>query len=204
MSSRGRVRRHLLASFLARTRQHARYRPGGVLAWVAVTAAVAGCAGQPAVSLPSRSHQPASASDLNAAPQSARDQVLTAYTGYWQASSAAVDAGNPTAARTVLAPYLTASAISGVLAALGPDWAEHAIAYGSPVSHIQSVKLTGRRALVHDCVDLSHAGLANAQTKKVYPHSFGSAHANFYADLVLGPSGWLVSNLVPVVAPCEP
>jgi hypothetical protein len=165
---------------------------------------VAGCAAQPAVTLPPRAHAAASASDLNDAQQSARGQVLTAYTGYWQASSAAVDAGNPTAARALLAPYLTASGMSEVLAALAPDWAEHAVAAGSPVSHIQSVKITGRRALVHDCVDLSHAGLANAQTRKLYPRSFGSTHANFYADLVLGPSGWLVSNLVPVVAPCEP
>jgi hypothetical protein len=173
------------------------------MAWLAVAAA-AGCASQPAVSLPSKAHGAASAADLNDPQLNAREQVLTAYTGYWQANSAAVDAGNAASARALLAPYLTASALPGVLAALRPDWSEHAVSSGSPVLHILSVKITGRQAIVHDCIDLSHAGLANARTGKVYPHSFGSSHANFYADLVLSRSRWLVSNLVPVVALCEP
>jgi hypothetical protein len=115
-----------------------------------------------------------------------------------------VDAGSATAARALLAPYVTASAIPGFVAALRPDWAEHAVSAGSPALHILSIEITGDRALVHDCIDLSHAGLENARTRKVYPRSFGSPHANFYADLVLSQSRWLVSNLVPVVAPCEP
>jgi hypothetical protein len=204
MSSRVRASRSLLASFLARTTQCARRGTGGAIACLALAATMTACASQAPVSLPPKGHSPASAAELNDAGQSAREQVLTAYTGYWQASTAAIGAGNPAAARALLAPYLTADAITGVLAALRPDWAQHAVAVGSPVSHILSVKITGPKALVHDCADLSHAGLANARTKKAYPRSFGSTHANFYADLVLSPSGWLVSNLVPVVAPCEP
>ena len=173
---------------------------------VAAVVAVAGCgASSPAaVSLPVKGQTPASAADVNDAGPSARQQVLTAYAGYWQANSAAVDAGNAAAARPLLARYMTASSIPAVLAGLAQDWAVHAVSVGNPVPHILSVKVTGKRALVHDCADLSTAGLASAKTKRAYPRSFGSAHANFYADLVLTPSGWLVSNLIPVVAPCEP
>jgi hypothetical protein len=164
----------------------------------------AGCASQTDVSLPPKAPGPVSAASLSDPRLAAREQVLTAYTGYWQATSAAVNAGNAASARTLLTPYLTASAIPGALAGLAPDWAQHAVSSGSPVLHIQSVKITGWRAIVHDCVDLSHAGLASARTGKVFPRSFGSSHANFYADLVLSRHRWLVSNLVPVVAPCEP
>ena len=59
------------------------------------------------------------------------------------------------------------------------------------------------RATVHDCVDLSQAGLKNARTGLALPHSFGSPRANYYASLVLQGGRWLVSNIVPVVAPCD-
>ncbi|MGD0373535.1 MAG: hypothetical protein ABSB01_02960 [Streptosporangiaceae bacterium] len=175
-----------------------------MLASLALVAAVAGCAGQAAAGLPPKSGAPASAAELTAPQPAAREQVLAAYTGYWQASSAAVNAGSAASARTLLARYLTAGAIPVAIAALRPDWADHAVSAGSPVLHILSIKITGRHALVHDCTDLSHAGLANARTGRVYPRSFGSAHANFYADLLRSSSGWLISNLVPVMAPCEP
>ncbi|HEY7144797.1 MAG TPA: hypothetical protein VH637_11155 [Streptosporangiaceae bacterium] len=167
--------------------------------------AAVGCASQGSVVLPARQHDKAAQAAELANPQlTAREQVLTAYTGYWQANTAAVDAGNAAAARKLLARYMTPAALPGVLAALEPDWARHAVSSGSPVLHIQSVKVTGSRAVVHDCVDLSHAGLASARTGAVYSRSFGSSHANYYADLVLTGHRWLVSNLVPVVAPCEP
>jgi hypothetical protein len=166
--------------------------------------ALAGCAGQADAGLPAKPGALPPAAVLTAPQPGPREQVLAAYAGYWQASSAAVDAGRAAPARTLLARYITVGAIPGVIAALRPDWADHAVSAGSPVMHILSIKITGGRALVHDCLDLSHAGLANARTGRVYPRSFGSAHANFYADLVRSRSGWLISNLVPVMAPCEP
>lgn len=176
----------------------------GWLASLGMVTALAGCAGQADAGLPAKPGALPPAAVLTAPQPGPREQVLAAYAGYWQASSAAVDAGRAAPARTLLARYITVGAIPGVIAALRPDWADHAVSAGSPVMHILSIKITGGRALVHDCLDLSHAGLANARTGRVYPRSFGSAHANFYADLVRSRSGWLISNLVPVMAPCEP
>lgn len=199
MSLRFRISRRLLATLLGPPPHR---RAGVTIACLIATIAVAGCGGQPDVALPSKGGPSAAAHDLTEQ-SSAREQVMAAYAGYWAATSAAVSAGSPAAARQQLAPYLTAAAISQVIAGLKPDWAQHAVSTGSPVSHILGVKITGARALVHDCVDLSQAGLAHARTGKPFPRSFGSAHANFYADLVLTRHHWLVSNLVPVVAPCD-
>ncbi len=209
MSAWVQAKRMLAAGQLLRSSR--RPRPGRA-GWLPVLAgsaglaglAVTGCAGQANAGLPVKARAPASAAVLTDPQLSARDQVLAAYAGYWQATGAAVSAGGPAAARELLARYLTPGAIAGVLAALRPDWAEHAVSTGSPVTHVQSVKITAGHALVHDCVDLSQAGLADPRTGRPYPRSFGSAHANFYADLVRSGSRWLVSNLVPVVAPCEP
>ncbi len=205
MASRDSASRGSAASRLSRSPRQARQDWARWLAGLALAAAVAGCAGQADAGLPPKpAGQAPAAAALTDPHLGTREQVLAAYTGYWQASSAAVDAGSAASARVLLARYLTASAIPGVIAALRPDWADHAVSAGSPVLHIMSIKITGSHALVHDCVDLSHAGLANARTGRVYPRSFGSAHVNFYADLVRSRAGWLVSNLVPVVALCEP
>jgi hypothetical protein len=204
MSSRVQPRRRSAVCQLRRA--PGRPRPGRAAAWLAVLAlavTAVGCASQANVGLPPKAHDVASAAAATDPQPGVREQVLAAYEGYWQATGAAVNAATAGPARALLAPYLTPGAIPGVLAALRPDWAEHAVSAGSPVLHILSVKITGTRALVHDCVDLSQAGLADARTGRPYPRSFGSAHANFYADLVLSGSRWLVSNLVPVVAPCE-
>jgi len=128
---------------------------------------------------------------------------MAAYAGYWQASDNAVNAGNASLARRILARYVPASAIPGLIAALRRDWAAHAVVDGSPVLHVLSVQVQQDRATVHDCVDLSHAGLKDARTGLALPHSFGSARANYYASLVLSGGRWLVSNIVPVVAPCD-
>jgi hypothetical protein len=166
--------------------------------------AATGCASQVNVGLPAKATDRASAAVATDPQLGVRALVLAAYEGYWQATGAAVSAGKAGPARALLVPYLTPSTIPGVIAALRPGWAEHVVSIGRPVLHVQSVKVTGRRALVHDCADLSQAGVADGRTGKPYSRSFGSAHANFYADLVLSGSHWLVSNLVPVVAPCEP
>jgi hypothetical protein len=200
MSLRFRISRRLLATLLVPWHH---LRPGVTIACLIATIAVAGCAGQPDVALPAKGGQSAPASTLTDPQGTPRGQVLDAYAGYWQATSAAVSAGNAGQARQQLAPYLTPAAIGHLIPTLKQDWARHAVSTGSPVSHILGVKITGSHALVHDCVDLSQAGLAHASSGRPFPRSFGSAHANYYADLVLSRHHWLVSNLVPVVAPCD-
>jgi hypothetical protein len=168
----------------------------------ALALAVAGCAGQASVRLPPRTvaRPPARLADQ----LGPRQQVMAAYAGYWQASDSAVNAGNARMARRILARYVPAAALPGLIAALRQDWDLHAVIDGNPVLHVLSVTVRKSRATVHDCVDLSHAGLKDARTGKVLPHSFGSARANYYASLVLRGGRWLVGNLVPVVAPCDP
>jgi hypothetical protein len=169
----------------------------------ALALAAAGCAGQASVPLPPKAaavlRSPAQVADQ----VSPRQQVMAAYAGYWQASDAAVNAGSAGPARRILAPYVPATAIPDLIAALRQDWDTHSVIDGNPVLHIVSVKVRQRRATVHDCVDLSHAGLKNARTGAVLPHSFGNARANYYANLVLRGGRWLVSNIVPVVASCD-
>jgi hypothetical protein len=168
----------------------------------ALALATAGCAGQASVPLPPKAialRSPAQLTDR----LSPREQVMAAYTGYWQASDNAVNAGNAGLARRILARYVPAAAIPDLIAALRQDWDTHSVVDGSPVLHILSVTVRQSRATVHDCVDLSHAGLKNARTGAVLPHSFGNARANYYASLVRRGGRWLVSNIVPVVASCD-
>jgi hypothetical protein len=169
----------------------------------ALALAAAGCAGQASVPLPPKAaavlRSPAQIADQ----LSPRQQVMAAYAGYWQASDAAVNAGSAGPARRLLARYVPATAIPDLIAALRQDWDTHSVIDGNPVLHVVSVTVRQRRATVHDCVDLSHAGLKNARTGAVLPHSFGNARANYYANLVLRGGRWLVSNIVPVVASCD-
>jgi hypothetical protein len=180
----------------------ARLAPAALTAALALAAA--GCTGgQASVRLPPKTSVRSPAPLQLADRPGPRQQVMAAYAGYWQASDDAVNAGNPRLARRILAPYVPATAIPGLIAALRQDWDSHSVADGNPVLHILSVQVRKSRATVHDCVDLSHAGLKNARTGLALPHSFGSARANYYASLVLRGGSWLVSNLVPVVAPCD-
>jgi hypothetical protein len=170
----------------------------GALALVA-----AGCASQASVRLPPRAVARAPARLQVADRPGPRQQVMAAYEGYWQASGDAVNAGNARLADRVLARYVAAAAIPGMIAALRQDWESHAVVDGHPILHILSVQVRASRATVHDCVDLSQAGLKDARTGQALPQSFGSARANYYASLVLQDGRWLVSNIVPVVAPCN-
>jgi hypothetical protein len=190
-------------------RQSGGIRAGRVPAAAALGAAalavlLAGCAGggQASVALPPKA---AAQSPARLADQpGVRQQVIAAYAGYWQASDEALNAGNAARARQILARYAPATALPGLIKALGQDWARHAVTDGSPALHIVSVRIRDGRATVHDCVDLSHAGLQHARTGRIFPHSFGSPRANYYASLVRQGGRWLVSNIVPVVTSCEP
>lgn len=174
------------------------------LAAAGLAVLLTGCAGtgQASVALPPKAaaQSPARLADQ----QGVRQQVVAAYYGYWQATDQALNAGNPARARRILASHAPPSALPGLIAAFRQDWARHAITDGSPVLHIVSVQIRNGRATVHDCADLSHAGLQRARTGRVFPRSFGSPRANYYARLVRQGGRWLVSNIVPVVAQCEP
>ncbi|MEP7024505.1 MAG: hypothetical protein ABJB47_12045 [Actinomycetota bacterium] len=165
--------------------------------------AAAGCVqGQSAVALPPKAASQAPAQAIARQP-TAREQVVSAYTAYWQATDAAIDAGHTSAARAILAPHVLASSLPDILAVLQQDWAAHAVTDGQPVLHITSVSVSQGTAAVRDCIDLSHAGLQDARTGRAFPRSFGSARASYFASLVRRGGRWLVRNIVPVVAPCE-
>ena len=170
-----------------------------------LTLAVAGCGGPAAVALPHKAAARASPAASLAAgvTPSVQDQVVAAYTGYWQAVGQALDARNPASARAVLAPYAAPAAISSLIGGFETDWARGEIQYGSPVPHILSVRVAGDRAAVHDCADFSNAGVQSASTGQVIG-SLGSPRVNMISTLMLTGGRWLVSGQVPVVLSCVP
>src|SRR5215470_901055 len=99
---------------------------------------------------------------------SARQRVLDAYRGYWAATSRAVDSRSPARARAILASYIPSGAIGGLISGLRSLWRHDEMSYGWPVLHIISVTISPRgTATVHDCVDMSHAGLVDARTGQI-------------------------------------
>jgi hypothetical protein len=165
--------------------------------------AVAGCGTQASVALPHKAAVQASPAAAAAPGQTVRDQVIAAYTGYWQALGQALDAQNAARARAILARYVPAASIPSLISGFETDWGQGEIQYGGPVSHIISVQVTGGRAAVHDCADFSNAGVQEASTGQVVG-SLGSPHVNLISTLVLAHGRWLVSNQVPVVLSCAP
>ena len=83
-------------------------------------------------------------------------------------------------------------------------WAANDTAYGGAVVHVKGVQITGRRAILHDCLDLSHFGVLNRATGRVVPDSFGLPNRDYYISLVRSGGRWRVSNMEPVEVPCEP
>jgi len=128
--------------------------------------AVTGCAAQHTVGLPAKSRQQTAPTALGGQTLTARQQVIAAYTGYWQAFAAAMSSQNAARARAIMAPYEPASAIAQTIKADRRVWAAHETAYGSAAPHILDVRMAGNRALVHDCLDLSHFGAQNTPTIK--------------------------------------
>lgn len=172
-------------------------------AWPLILAiAVTGCAAQSTVALPRKSRQLAAPAAVSGPAMTARQQVIDAYTGYWQAFAAAMSSQNAARAGAILAPYEPASAVAQAVRADQRVWAVHETAYGSAVTHILGVQLTGSRALVHDCLDLSHFGTENMRTGRVVPESFGLPHLNFYVTVMRSSGRWLVTNMQPVEVPC--
>jgi hypothetical protein len=165
--------------------------------------AVAGCGGQASVALPHRSAAPAVPAAVTDPPLTVRQQVVAAYTGYWQALGQALDTQNAGRARAILAQYVPAADIPSLIRSLEADWAHGEIQYGSPVPHILGVHISGGRAAVHDCVDLSNAGVEDATTGQVVG-SLGNPRVNLISTLALTHGKWLVTNQVPVVMSCAP
>ena len=163
-----------------------------------------GCATQPSVPLPRKSPDAAAPAALDNPGLTARQRVIAAYAGYWQAFAAAMSSQNAARARAILAPYDSPSAITQAVQADRRVWAAHETAYGGAVTHILDVRMTGNRALVHDCLDLSHFGAENLRTRRVVPESFGLPHLNFYVTVMRSGSRWLVTNMQPVEVPCAP
>jgi hypothetical protein len=179
-----------------------------VPAGLAITLApVAGCgaAAAPTVTLPAKASAPAT---IPAAPSSApltpRQVVEADYAGYWTAYAQAMTAGTPAGARAILSPYATPATIPSLISALRKVWAAREVASGAAVTHPLSVQVTGSRALLHDCLDLSHFGVASRATGLVVSDSFGLPNRNFYVTLLLAGGRWRVSNMQPVEVPCTP
>ncbi len=173
---------------------------GALAAGLAATAA--GCGSSPAkVTLPSKPPRVRVAAAPPAKP-SARQRVIAAYQGYWRATSAAVDSRSPARARAILADYIPASAIPGLVRGLRTLWQRDETSYGSPVLHIMSVAVwPDGTAAVHDCGDLAHAGLADRRTGQIVG-GLGQSHDNLITKLVLERGRWLVAGEIPVVQAC--
>jgi hypothetical protein len=175
------------------------------LAWLAGSVlAVTGCGGQASVVLPQKAAPqagvPVAAPDP---PLTVRQQVIAAYTGYWQALGQALDTQNAGRARAILAQYVPAASIPSLISSFEDDWAQGEIQYGSPVPHILSVRITGGHAAVHDCADFSNAGVQDAGTGQVVG-GLGNPHVNLISTLLLTHGKWLVTNQVPVMLSCVP
>jgi hypothetical protein len=198
------------ASGLPRRVANRRAAPAGLarMGWMGCLAglmlAVAGCGGQASVALPHKSAPPAVApAAVNDPTLTVRQQVIAAYTGYWQALGQALDSQNAGRAQAILARYVPAVSIPSLISSFKADWAQGEIQYGGPVPHIIGVQVTGGHAAVHDCADFSNAGLQDARTGQV-AGSLGNPHVNLISTLVLTHGRWLVSNQVPVVLSCAP
>jgi len=167
-----------------------------------LAAALAGCgSGQAHVALP-RKPPPVRVAAHPSRP-SATQLVVTAYDGYWRATNQALDSGSAAAARKILAGVVPAGAIAGLVKGLQVLWGRDDVSYGSPVLHIMSVKITGKgTAAVHDCVDMSHTGLANRQTGQIVG-ALGQSHDYLITTLVQQHGRWLVTGSVPVVQSCS-
>jgi len=169
---------------------------------VAAVAAIAGCGTRAAsVALPSKPLPKRPALGIVVKP-SVRDLVISAYEGYWRATDEALASRDPARARAIMAVHVPRGALPALVKGLRALWRRNEIGYGSPVSHIMSVKFTGRAtAAVRDCVDLSHTGLENRQTGQIVG-GFGQSHEFLITTLARMKGRWLVTGAVPVVQAC--
>jgi hypothetical protein len=169
----------------------------------ALTVAVAACGNSQAqVALPKK---PAHAQLATSAPAppSVRQVVVAAYENYWQATNQAIDSRNPVTAKSILASVVPASSVSGLLKGMQVLWQRNETAFGAPVFHISSVKITGPgAAAVHDCLDLTHTGFQDRKTGDVVG-GIGQSHDYVITTLARQHGRWLVTGAIPVVESCK-
>jgi hypothetical protein len=166
-----------------------------------LAAAVAACGSRADVALPEK---PAHAQLARAAPapSSVRQLVITAYEGYWLATNQAVNSRSAATAKTVLTAYVPGSVVPALVNGMRVLWRRDEVAFGAPVFHIMSVKMTGARtAAVHDCIDLSHTGFQNRKTGQIIG-GLGQSHDYLITTLALERGRWLVKGAIPVVQSC--
>jgi hypothetical protein len=134
---------------------------------------------------------------------SVRQLVISAYEGYWTATNQAINSRDRATAKTVLAAHVPGGAVTRLLAGMTVLWQRHEMAFGGPVFHIKSVKLTGTKtAAVHDCIDLSHTGFQNRKTGQIVG-GLGQSHDYLITTLALEHGHWLVTGAIPVVQACK-
>lgn len=176
-----------------------------VLACAALAALLTACGGQAApVPLPAKGSAPAAPVAASLPPQTPQQAVTAAYEGYWQAYAEAMTSSNAARARAILAAYQAPSGMTRLIGSLQRVWAAHDVAYGGAVTHVKSVQITGERATLHDCLDLSHFGVLDKKTGRIVPGSFGLPTLDYYVLLVRSGGRWRVSNMQPVEVPCTP
>ena len=138
------------------------------------------------------------------APETPRQQVLAALTGYTAAVRQAEESQSAVAARRLLRPYLAASRIGGLVQAVSAIWASGDIFYGTDELHVVSVRFDGRQAFAHDCDDTAGMGLEDAATGQAVPGSAGVQHANLVTRLDEVAGHWKVESQLPEDLPCAP
>jgi hypothetical protein len=178
-------------------------------AGLTVVASLAACgASAPSVSLPPKqSSAPTAASPSVAAATSSKQAVISAYLAFWPASDRAEKTGNATAAQSILAQYVDPNYISYMISGMRSAWTKNEVNWGASVEHIQSVTVAtfnsgAETAVVKDCQDDSHDGLANAQTGVLVSGTLGSAHQELYASLSLVSGHWLIEQVTFVGDTC--
>lgn len=181
--------------------------------------ALTACGGQQPVKLPPKA-SPAAATSAAATPSPAaspstsppaghtKAAAAAAYLASWPAASQAERAGSAARARKILAGHFTPSYATYVISRMRPDWRKHEVAWGQVVVHIKKVSVFKSRhggkwaAVVVDCQDASHAGLARASTGKVISSTLGSRHEEMYASLGYEAGRWLIANIEYVGSSC--
>jgi len=167
---------------------------------LSLAAAACGTAA-PHVALPGRQTE-AELTKSHLLKPTARQQVITAYEGYWLATNRAIDSQSAAAARAILRGHIPDSAVPGLVKGMEALWRRHEVAYGSPVFHIITVTFTGNRTVaVHDCIDLSGTGFRNTRAGQ-FIAAVGQSHDFLITMLVRKGRQWLVTGAISVLRPC--
>lgn len=94
-----------------------------------------------------------------------------------------------------LAEYATGAVLEGLRGKLAVRQQAGTRLYGSPVPHVKSVKVTGDKATVLDCLDNSATGLVDRSGKKL---SVGRERQETRATLVREGDVWKVSEITTI------